>query len=636
MVLPAPGDKPTATAPQPGTIDADLFEAERLLSLGDAAGAEKQFSMLSLRAGMTPEQQVRSLRGFALSSEANKHPFVALGALESWRSAAPGADADPEWLAIWERCLNALPPAEGRKRAVELANDAARTWEARQYAASWLAAAFAENKQPESGIRILGLLAKQLPDREGLAHFEETLYERLAKVSTTGVQQLAGTLTPANEEEFPYRIIALEQARRMLGVNARALPAIEMLERLTRAKPFASQKLLPMVLTQAVPLEPKRDGSGGRELALLLPMSGPYAEIAWKIVLGVNAAQWEASAGGQPVAVHVINTESPDWLTRLASLPASCRVVGGPLRTAVYTQAKQAGALAGRVLFSFTQRLDGGDEGMVAWRFFGSPEDQVAALLAFAGEQGATTYGILHPNDSYGTRMAEIFSSAARSRGFSVQKVSAYPLGEHEEWTKTVRGYLSAVMKEKDPIPNATFEATFLPDNWLNSEMLVPNLFFYNEEKQILLATNLWEQDLTGKSKIDARNFGLAVFPSAWDPTHSAPAAVNLNLLLADAGLPEPGYWTALGYDFVRFALHLDLPGGVDAATVNDRLARLSGFSWSAAPIRWNAQGLAVQEFKLFTPTDTGYEPVDPDAFKKRLERARTRQAQRIQMIRKK
>ena len=409
------------------------------------------------------------------------------------------------------------------------------------------------------------------------------------------------------------------------------MQAIETLERLTRSQPFASPSLLSAVLADAVADMPT---GGEQHIALLLPLTGPYAEIGWKIVHGVNAAQWELTAGGSRAAIHVINTEAADWSSRLASLPASCRVVGGPLRTQSYSHAKQSGALAGRALFSFTQRLDAGDEGIAAWRFFGSPEDQSAALLDFAAAQGATVYGILHPDDSYGLRMTEIFSNAVLQRGFAVHKKVSYPLGRHEEWTRRVRDYLSVRMIEKDPIPAAGFQATFLPDNWMNSEMLVPNLFFYNEEKQILLATNLWEQDLSARQRVDARNFGLAVFPSAWDPELSSPAAVNLNLMLADAGLPEPDYWAALGYDFVRFAIYLNLSQeSLDVSAINMKLSQALDFNWSAAPLRWNSQGIVSQDFRLFTPSATGYRAVNPEQFTRRLEQARSRQEQRLEMI---
>lgn len=616
-----------------GTVQSELRRAQQFMAAGNAAEAEKIYGFLAMRTDLSAPQRVESFKGLAQAATMNRHTFVAMGALENWRASEPGIDSSPAWLELWKNNLTGMPPSEARKHAQALADDATRPWNARAAAASAYAVLLAENRQADNALSYLDRMGRQARSAQELALFEEALHDRLMRVSVPGLQGLAQDLTPANEEKFPHRVIALEQARRMLATNARALPAIEMLERFSRSQPFAHPELLSRVLTQAV-AEPV---AGDNELALLLPLTGPFAEIGWKIVSGVNAAQWETAANGTKLTVHLINTEAADWLSKLTALPASCRIVGGPLQTSVYAKARSAGALRGRVPFTFTQRLDGADEGRVAWRFFASPEDQVSALLNFAAAQGATTYGILHPDDGYGARMADTFAREVQDRGYAVQKVASYPLNTHEEWTKIVRSYLSVTMKEKDPLPSAAFEATFLPDSWLNSEMLVPNLFFYNEEKQILLATNLWEQELTERNKIDARNFSLSVFPSAWDPTLPTPAAVNLNLLLADAGLPAPDYWTALGYDFVRFAAYLNLSdGAVDANSVNARLSYIDNFAWSMAPIRWNHQGFAAQELGLFTPTEEGYGPVDMEQYKRNLERARYRQAQRIRLIKSK
>ncbi|MDE7370346.1 MAG: hypothetical protein K2N07_01100, partial [Desulfovibrio sp.] len=119
-------------------------------------------------------------------------------------------------------------------------------------------------------------------------------------------------------------------------------------------------------------------------VVLALPASGPYAAIATKIKRGAEAARQELTGAGATLRLETVNTEAPDWLTTLAALPASCAVVGGPLRDAAYEQAQKAGALEQRAFFAFVPNLKAGEEGARAWRFFPSPQDQVDALVAFA------------------------------------------------------------------------------------------------------------------------------------------------------------------------------------------------------------------------------------------------------------
>ena len=69
-------------------------------------------------------------------------------------------------------------------------------------------------------------------------------------------------------------------------------------------------------------------------------------------------------------------------------------MVGGPLQAPVYAKAREAGALQKRAFFTFMPALDDGEEGVQAWRFFPSPQDQIDALLAFAiDDMGISTFG---------------------------------------------------------------------------------------------------------------------------------------------------------------------------------------------------------------------------------------------------
>ena len=75
-------------------------------------------------------------------------------------------------------------------------------------------------------------------------------------------------------------------------------------------------------------------------VALALPLSGAYGPFGNKIAAGATAAQGELSKSGMMMDVRMINTESPDWLDKLAQLPPQCVMVGGPLRADRYTAMK--------------------------------------------------------------------------------------------------------------------------------------------------------------------------------------------------------------------------------------------------------------------------------------------------------
>lgn len=71
-----------------------------------------------------------------------------------------------------------------------------------------------------------------------------------------------------------------------------------------------------------------------------------------------------------------------------------------------------------------------------------------------------------------------------------------------------------------------------------------------------------------------AESYALAVFPGAW------------NALQAPRALQTPGtdFWTALGYDYARFAAALGLESRPEAAQVTARARRASQMIWGMAP----------------------------------------------------
>ena len=229
---------------------------------------------------------------------------------------------------------------------------------------------------------------------------------------------------------------------------------------------------------------------------------GPFGN---KIAAGATAAQGELSKSGMMMDVRMINTESPDWLDKLAQLPPQCVMVGGPLRADRYTAMKSRSIQQSRAVFAFLPSLEGSDEGTVAWRFFASPQDQINAVLKFTRSLGISSYGVLAPTDTYGQRMTDLFLKAVRANG-SAAKVATYPSGDTSSWGEVMRGFVGGTMRGKTPVPTSTFQAAFIPDSWKNLELLVPFLFYQGEDRLVLMGTSLWEQGLSNRSSVNVAN----------------------------------------------------------------------------------------------------------------------------------
>ena len=277
-------------------------------------------------------------------------------------------------------------------------------------------------------------------------------------------------------------------------------------------------------------------------------------------------------------------------------------------------------------------------EGQDAWRFFPGTGDQVRSLARLCvAELGVTHLAVLHPDEPFGSRLADEFRAAVASQGGSMSKVSSYPPHEPQKWNETVRLFLGArkgTGKHQPLPPEPGFRAVFLPDGWSQAQALAPQFFFYDEERLVLLGPSLWSQNITPLKEMEIGYFRLAAFPSAFWPGNPAPGARALAATLDKQGLGQPDFWTALGFDFVRFAALLPpLPPVWTPADVNNALARSPALDWSMAPLSYTADGKASQALFLFQPSAAGMSPLSLLEFRDNMERSERRHAARVKMI---
>lgn len=361
-------------------------------------------------------------------------------------------------------------------------------------------------------------------------------------------------------------------------------------------------------------------------VVLALPASGNYSPVAAKIKRGAAEAQKNLVASGVNLRLENINTEDPEWLKKLAALPEMCVMVGGPLQHKKYVAANKAGILQNRAFFTFLPTLQGGEEGKLAWRFFPSPQDQVDAVARFAGDEvNLRSFGALYPNDTYGKRMAGLLEKTLSAKNITLRKASYTP-GSASTVVSAVKSLVNPTFVNggNTPIPQTEFEALFLPDSWKNMDMITNSLIVNGEDRLALLGTTLWEPSLSGKQIPAAAKYELAVFPAAWNK-NKAPRQLQGN---------SNDFWTALGYDFVNFAVKTEMDMRPEAAQITRNAQRAASAIQGMAPIHWNDNGVASQRLYLFQITPSGIIPVDAARYRQLRNAAVDRAALRIQNIR--
>jgi len=373
-------------------------------------------------------------------------------------------------------------------------------------------------------------------------------------------------------------------------------------------------------------------------LALVLPLTGRFAATGQKVLRGASAAQKRLVAQGRPVEITVINSETADWREQLAALPPGVATVGGPLLNVdALRTLSEGGALSRRAVFAFQPDLGTIQEGVQAWRFYPSFEDQARALIDLTANQlGIRSVAVLAPRNRYGQRMAQVFQAEAKAKGLRVAASETYPPDDHPRWLHSVSHLLKVPdgfrSNKNMPLPMPDFDAVFMPEEWGQAELLTSNFHFFEGQHLLFLGTDLWSVGLDNAQDVDDTYFQQAACPGAWWPETTGGRA--LQAVMDEEHLGQADFWTALGFDFVRLGARLVLGEAWTPAEVNSRLADLHDLDYSMAPMVWSADGLARQNLYLFTPRKGGKALVDAEGMRAGIQKTKDRRERRLVMSR--
>jgi ABC-type branched-subunit amino acid transport system substrate-binding protein/TolA-binding protein len=262
----------------------------------------------------------------------------------------------------------------------------------------------------------------------------------------------------------------------------------------------------------------------------LLPLSGRYKAYGDRVLRGlVMAAQDLNERYGTDQDIRLIIRDSggdaESTAAAVRDLVFNQRVAAliGPLsRRAAETAAKVADEL-GVPIITLTQKEGISETGDYVFRDFLSNEQQTRALVTYSVlGLGYKRFAILYPNDSYGTRLMNLFWNEldrldAEVRGIEVYDVSQtdfadqikklvglyYPRPEDEQVEETEQvaendasipeeGTEPEESVEEEPLPIVDFDAVFIPDTYEKVGLIAPQLAYYDVTGARLLGTNLW------------------------------------------------------------------------------------------------------------------------------------------------
>jgi len=611
-------------APAAEVVPKEMQEARVAWDAGRYAQSAQLYQRAADMQGLAPKFLAEALERTAKGAVYAGDYRLADQALAAWAKRLPEAKNNWLWHYLY---VQVLAKQGGEAKAGEyLAGLMLRPgvpWEVSSQAGLELARRYAVRGETTRAVGVIRDVYDRAPDVRERGNLEERTAGILSGLSRPVFDKLAARLEASNRLRFPYDLIVFERAlREARGGPEKYIELERLAGELSSQGEFADKGLLARLLTEwrgAPPAQaqaPAEVKPGALAVALVLPRGGTLKSVGDKVARGAQLAAELLTKQGVSLEVHFIDSSDPGWLDALSALPPQVALVGGPMQIEIFKRAQESGATSTRAFFTFLPSLGEEREGLTAWRFFSGPRDEVSALVGFALEYGLKNMAVLAPQDRFGARMTELFSAEALIQGGKMAATAAYPPKDASKWDEVVKSMLV------DGKPQ--FETIFIPDDFGRADGLIPYLSYNEMQSLLILGPELWSETLSQPSakqlRINAGYYRLAVCPGAWWPDNPAPAAQALRQALLDASQEPADFWTALGYDFIRFAAKFGaVAPGFAPEEINRRLTEFKDMDWSVAPLSWDETGQAKQALFLFRPSVQGLVAVDKEGFRERL-----------------
>jgi len=626
----APPERPK----KPGLVE----RADSALERENFEQASKLYLKALEEEDLSRQLRIHAWQGVARSALQSGRPDLARRSLKRWRVLEPDSPDTWAWQEIRTGLIRRQKGPDAYVSRLGDLLDPEKPWSLVMRAGKALSDLYAERGQPQ---KISGALKRLDEVADGKDQRGEVLdYARdmISDMPRKRRRELLQAVPEAERDRFPTVLVRWEQALDRFRQDEAGWKDTwdDLAAVLEKTGEFVRSRL-----GEKLRKLEEQNGGPATGVVLLLPLGGGYGDIAWKVCRGADAAQWRMSKKGSPIRIKVINTQEDGWLERLSRLWATYSLVGGPVRESSWKKLHRTGLHEDFAIFTFRSELGRGTEGEDAYRFFPGRDDQVRALLEVARDElDISSFGVLYPKSSFGRSMARSFWNATVQEGSQLNGLGFYNPGRITSYEEKVADYLHVPEdygkedKQKANATNATrnatripkpdFEAVFLPDSFSRARILIPEFFFFNQPDMVFLGPALWEQEIKRISGLDTRYFNLTLMASPWWPDNPSRQLRLLRHTLEQGVQESPDFWVGLGYDFVRFAAQLGPKAGHSSnGDLSRKLAGMSGFDWTLAPIFWNKQGRARQDLFILRPTPDGVARVQPEKLSSRLEKAR-------------
>ncbi len=591
---------------------------------------EKLYTQLLKTGEINKKERIIAWKRIAHCAALNKDFQTAYQALHKWSILDPEAVNIWDWHRVKVLIFEMQEQTEVMKQyLVKLTQKETAPLSLRFQAGLFLSDFYFKQKDFKQWLQTIRGVYEQFRERDLKAKLEDYLLQKVKGFDKPTWEQVWRIFPPEDKYVYPYCLIEWEHVLYLF--QEEKITWFEAWDRLTRVLSQADLLAEERLQSKLNSLE-QSYGLPKIGVALLIPLDSDYQEFAWKILKGADVALWQMYSKDLPISFTVINSNALGWEEKLAQLPAHYKVIGGPLRKEVWENILAHDLQKERVFFNFRSSLEPGEEGKDGYRFFPSSIDQVRPLIKMlTNDFDINKFAILYPKSHYGQRMAQTFRQEVHESNATIGNMKSYAANMQTGWKDLVADFLqlpgnwqkqnsnsATFMQKTEP----DFQAVFLPDAFSKAQILIPEFFFFDSGDLVFLGPSLWSQEIRRVSKLDQQYYKLTLMTGTWWSENPNEAVKGLKKGLRQTVQGGADFWTALGYDFLRFVFYIkDKFPHLEKKRINNYLSKISDFTWSIAPIQWNEQGKAKQDLFVFQPVKDKLKRVDVKEFKYRWQR---------------
>jgi ABC-type branched-subunit amino acid transport system substrate-binding protein len=367
----------------------------------------------------------------------------------------------------------------------------------------------------------------------------------------------------------------------------------------------------PPAAVAATPLPPPA-GAGPVKVALLVPLSGPNADLGKSMLEAAQLALFQ-TGNDQLTLVPRDTGGTPDGAANAARavIGEGAKLILGPLLAgevdAVKVPAREASVPV--LAFSTATQLAGGNIFLMGFL----PKQEVVREVAFARERGLNRFAALAPNTAYGHLMGEALRDTAASAGATVVKVEYFDPRGGDVATIVKRLVPSSASPAPPgpgnvasaPVPlGQDFDALLLPEGGDVLKQIAKQVrqAGLDADHVRLLGSGLWDDPSIG---------GEPALNGGWFASSPPEARRDFeNRFRKTYGHPPPRL-ASLAFDGAALAAALAKSGGADPFS-QDAIQNPRGFSGVDGLFRFAPDGLVQRGLAVLEVGPQGTSGVSP------------------------